>query len=667
MARTYDLLWDFGENGIVQSPDAAPDLISTSPIAVIAVWRYKYPVTYSRQLGASFSQNPDDGVALRDVPLIIVEDIVNLTVSSDKNSHIGQLSANLLPGANYLEEIFPGDWVAAWILNDSTSLDALIARIKAGEPCNNFDDGFKFLGKASGGPKISIRQLPNGVRTSAYFLHAASFTEFDAAIYYEPYLAGTTAQGALATDWLRYTGQHLNELMVKAPDSKQPLISVNKAIPFFVNVFFGEGVPHNLAAADAPETMTRGLDNPNAFVIPGAIGSILGVTSGTKSNGRCGWNDVCNILIGVQKYQLPNSGAAPMGTAEYKAIQLGQLFAPDGLPVDDNTRLLRCPDDMLGKFLPSLPQFNGQQTVWGILMQYLNPQVNEIFTTLRLGPTGQVMPTLVVRQLPFSSGIIDETYRPKTVPASTQTKQEVKKDTSPIVNQINEPRKLPLTRFADVPRWVIHPILFKDALFGRSDATRFNFIHVYGETGQPNLNLKELLIRDPPISDELDINRSGLRPYIASVNCAPEDATMRRSGDWMYILSDILMGQHLTITGPINLVGIQAPICIGDNVEFDNHIFHIESVTHTYARNMSAGTSTFTTSLNLTHGLKANQLDGRDFSLYSGAAQQDLRTYIGTTSREYTYNEQEPQSAPQPGQSLFSNGTPSLTALDENK
>ena len=670
MARTFDLLWEFGERGAVDKGDQAPDCISTSPVAIIAVWRYRYPVTFSRDKQASFSQNPADATRLRDETLIIVEDILNMTVSGNKSSHTNQMSATLLPGANYLTEIFPGDHIAAWIVNSISLANDLIARIRKGDPCNNFNDGFKFLGRSAGGPRTLLSQTPQGLRTSGYTLTATGFSEFDAGIYYEPYLASVNQSEDNATEWLKKTGIVLNN-MILGTGTNEGMISVNKAIPLFFSAFYGKGIPKNAHASDTPLGIdtTKGLDDENSFIIPDEVGSILGVTQGSKPAGQKGWSDVCNLVYGVQKYQLASNGDAPPNSnTEY-----GQLFSPDGFPTNNTTRLLQC-GDMIGSFLPSPPQFNGKQTVWSIFEQFLNPGANEMFTTLRVGPSGSVMPTLVVRQYPFTSGLLGDTYKPRVTPTDNTidltdntldlTSSDNTIDVSggseaPLVNPMNEPRQIPLTRFADLPRWVVPPILIQRADLGRNDAQRFNFVHVYAETGLSKQNLHEYIIRDPPISDNLDIMRSGFRPYDLTVNCSPNDAENRRAGEFMWLMSDFLMGQHLTLTGTLELVGIQSPICVGDNLEFDNNIFHIEGVTHNYSFQPQSGIKTFRTSVAVTHGQKAEQLVEGDLSQYLGTSPTDLRTYAGMTSREYLINKKEPSNPPSVG------STPPLKEIED--
>jgi len=650
MSRSYDILNDFGLSGYSPDPAATPDSLSVTAHAIMVIWRYRHPITYSRSKGTSFSKNPIDSIRLRDRSLIIVEDIQSLQVVTSKGNHVGQMNATLFPGANYITEVFPGDWVAAWMVNSAEKAKSLFERLQNGEACNKFLDGLKFMGRMTS-IRTRIVQRPDGVRTTNYTMNAASFTEFDASIYYEPYFASQAV--GIASEWLQKTGSKINELIKKDSKGGNASITVNDAIPFFVSAFFGAGVPKNQGFSDGALDQTRGLDDPNVFIVPSEVGKIIGVTEGTKANGAVGWHDVCNILQGVQKYQL-GSEASPTEDGS----KAGFVFNPDGLnwsspaPINKDTRRLRCPQDMLGTFLPSPPQFNGQRTVWAIMQQYLNPAVNEMYCTLRAGPTGDVMPTLVVRQLPFTSGILDETYRPKTPKVANRSVKKDKgvQDFSDFEvdltdNLVTQPRTLALTRFTELPRWQLHPLLIKSVDLGRSDALRFNFVHIYGETGLAAQDRTAYIVRDPPIADDMDIIRSGLRPYMATVNCSPQDATMRKAGDWMYIISDIVMGQHLTLTGTVELVGVQSPICPGDNVELDGHILHIETVSHSFNAS-GTGAFTFSTSLALSHGVKAEQAAGGDFSLYSGTSVDDLMAGHGTESRDYTVNPERPNSPP---------------------
>ena len=303
MARYYDLMLDFGERGKVDNAADAPDSVHVSAFAVMAVWRYRYPVTFSRAKGESFSKSPADITRLRDPVLLIVEDIQNLQVTTTKANHVNQLNATLFNGANYMVEMFPGDWVAAWMVNSAAAARDLLARIRNSDRCNRWQDGLKFLGRISAIRK-RITQAPTGLRITTYSMNAAGFTELDASIYYEPYLAAESV--GLATDWLRKTGIEINDIIKKGGDQQNSGgIDANKLIPILLHAFYGSGVPKNQGFQDsAVGDSNQGLNNPNAFVIPDPVAGILGVTKGTKPNGLKSWSDICDLLMGIQKYKM---------------------------------------------------------------------------------------------------------------------------------------------------------------------------------------------------------------------------------------------------------------------------------------------------------------------------------------------------------------------------
>lgn len=657
MSRVYDILVEHNESGLGDNAKDV-DSISTSPYAIIAVWRYKFPVTFSREKTASFTRNPLAATELRNDPLIIVDDLRNISVSCGKSNYIGQLQAGLHPGMNYFQEIFPGDHLACWMVNSQELAKELILKIERSEQCNNFLDGLKFVGRVSGLRK-NINQNPGGIRTSSYNLTAASFTELDASIYFDPYLAD--AETRIGSSWLKTTGLKIDELLGSTGTGigNQPgYVNADKILPVLFGAFYGLGIPRNYGTVTGPN-VTAGLDDPNAMIIPQPVGKILGVRNGSKPNGAFAYTDIVEFIHGIQQYS--SVGPDPQMTLQAKQTPgprflnhtAANIFTPDNINSSPNDRRRSTGYDLLASFLPQTAQFTGQRTVWSILQQYLNPAINEMYACLRPNAAGEIFPTIVIRQLPFNSGLISNTYTPKSptvateVPEPSDQKTGKKKNDEPKPKQElltkDRPRQLTLTKFAEVPRWYAHPVLIRQLDVGRSDATRFNFVHITSDAGYSTGNQTNQLIRDPPVIDDLDMYRSGLRPYITSVSTSTQDIVNRKSGDWMYILSDILMGQHLTLNGQVQLLGVQAPICPGDNFEFDQHIFHIESVSHNFQIQMD-GTKSFSTTLALSHGVRIDQLDGKDLSLYTGAAKDDLARYEAPVATDYTLSPTEPSN-----------------------
>ena len=598
MANTYDIINDF-------QVSADSEYLSVNPYWVVCVFRMKYPTTYDRSKKSSRSTTYSEAVEVRGPPLIITDDCLQLQVTSTKTSYLMQASAALVDsGTNYLAEIFPGDYLMAWMVNDQTSYNGLIKRLgkfsnQSGDAVNKFKDGLKFTGRVQSLRK-KITQSPGGMRTSRYQLTAVSFNEFDAQIFYDEKLAEKTPA---IGNYFSKIGTSLNQLIKGGGNGKPTSIDVNKAIPLFLDLLLGKGIPPNLSRGNSDPRLqsTTGLTANYSYILPTVVGKALGKTKTSTSGGLLTYADVLECIMGVQHYSTLTFSADEKALMEGEVenvdeLQVAKNFAPDGTRGGGSRRFA---DDMLGEFLPQQPHFYNK-SVWTILQQYLNPAVNEMYTCLRVNPDGLVVPTMVVRQLPFTSQILSTS--------------------------------LQVTRFLELPRWGIASVLVKDVDYGRSDALRFNFVHVYGDTVDHAAPFAAQIVRNPPIRDDLDIARSGLRSHMQTIPCSPADTRNGSPGKWMEISSDILMGQQLTLTGIMSTFGIQAPICPGDNVEWDGIVFHIESVTHSCAMQPN-GLKSFTTQLALSHGVRSDP-GIEDITIYAGINRDDHLSFNPAVTKD---------------------------------
>lgn len=596
--RVYDLVQDF--QGANKSDDVVIDQVSVSPEWVIAVIRLQYPVTYQRTQKGSFSTLFPDAVKVRGKTLIITSDAIQVQTSQTKGNHLTQMSATLLPGeVNYLSEILPGDYVLVWMLQEQERAADIVSRIRDGRACNKFMDGLKFMGRVQSLTK-NLTQDPGGARTVRYSLSSVGFSEFDATFYYNQYLAENVTS---ISRWMGRVTRSFNQLIANGQ------IDVNKAIPFFVDLLFGRGIPSNMGRGNPDPALksTAGLEGEYSYILPQEVGALIGKTVSSKSGGCLAVADTLELQTGVQTYDrnrtlsdyevsvIDENNPDTYSNDKAKAV----IFTPDGAASGSRRD---TGTDMMGRFLPQRPQLENQ-SVWSILNHYLNPAANEMFTALRTNGDGRIVPTLTVRQLPFSSTLVNVPF--------------------------------PVTRFLDLPRWKAHPILVRAASVGRSDALRFNFVQVLGVAPLPSgkSSLTPQTVRNPPFRDDLDIARSGLRNYSTTIQCAIEDVKQKvgtgestAASAWMNLLSDILMGQHMTLTGSVTMVGIQAPICIGDNLEWDGVVFHIEAVTHA-GQISSDGKKTWSTTVSVTHGVRSNPGTSDDIGIYAGIKTQDQMSF----------------------------------------
>ena len=152
------------------------------------------------------------------------------------------------------------------------------------------------------------------------------------------------------------------------------------------------------------------------------------------------------------------------------------------------------------------------------------------------------------------------------------------------------------------------PDLIYNLNFSKNESLRFNLIHIIGSTNDSQKDLAIQAFANSDSSnvyvDEIDIQRHGLRPYTKISNFDWTDAqdTIGYSPQWAALCFDWVYGGHLRLNGTISCVGIEDDICIGDNLQLHNTVFHIESIQHV-AGISPDGKKMFRTNLSLTHGM----------------------------------------------------------------
>lgn len=592
MPAIYDLVNDY------DSPDC---VISMAPIWVLGVIRWTHPFVFDRTK-LSTSKNIDAFEQVQS-PTIIVSSCSSLDISASKSSHISNLTATLRDDSvNYLSAIFPDDWLFAWILPNETRAKDLIRRIRQGDACNGFADGLKFLGRVQSIFKDTIVD-DAGRPMSIFNLSGVGFSEFDYTIFWEPTLAVLDSLPV----WYQRVGVTFNKIITGSDtsvtqDKDSNAIDVNKMIPTLARLTLGEG-PFKGGNLSVPGGANA---SPNGGIrIPSLVGSLLGMVNVEKIN----YSDIVDIVVGVQKYK----GAA--GAAQNSP----DIFTPDGLVNTStvvgegtNAAYLKTGIDLLGEF--PIVQLPFQDTpIWQIFNQFLNPAVNEMYVALKPDSMGDVFPRLTIRQLPFSTRKFEFYSKSSQSPA--------------------------VTTFLELPRWRIDPKMLKRIQVGRSNVLRSNFWHVQGVGPGTPISPQMQYIRSPPLTDKQDIERSGLRRITRTVNCLIKDAALGPYL-WRNIITDITAGQHLTLTGTIITTGIVSPVAPGDNIQFANVVYHVESISHVCIIN-DRGMRSWQTNLQVSHGLadevtlEQNQQDTElDTTLqeYAGVRNADsVSVYVGNT------------------------------------
>jgi len=644
---TYDLGQDFGfqpgEDGVYE--------VSMSPYWVIAVIRLGTPLSFDRSIMSSVSKNLSAGALLRsEKPLVITDDCLQIMISKPKGDHRKRLTAQLKQtDVNYLAEVRNGDWVFGWMVNNETDFKDLVAKIEAGKQANDFNSGLKFMGRVTSMRKVGVRDEHQHV--ASYNLQCGGFEELDSNLFYDNSLASSDVLEKDIGQWLTRLGVDVQKLFGYDADSNIEPNNINRIIPTILNLIVGtgpgpqggDGVINVGAAGDKTVSAEPQFTEtaPYAYVAPIMAGQLLGKSSADVSRHVMAYADLLELILGVQSY----SNKTGPG-----------MFVPDLKSDSTPTRRVCSAGELLGTFLPFLPDM-ANKPMWTVFQQYLNPVINEIYTCMRVNPDGNIVPTMVFRQIPF------------TTDAFKQTSTLGPKDNDTLAVGDDTRNIQAVTRFLDLPRWGVPTNITKQYDIGSSDATRINMVHIYGTSSyQINaISASEQIVNSPPVFDHLDAMRSGMRPYVGQVECWVDQTVGHAPSAWINLAADWLIGAHLTLNGTIVCFGIQAPLCEGDNLELDGVVYHVESVIDHGQMNPDTGKKTWTTTIGLSNGMRKEapgemRSDQGAFPIYPGVEVEDNRGLDPGLSLE---QRRTTGGASAPGQSFSDAAQPTPLSHDQ--
>lgn len=496
-------------------------------------------------------------LAVRD-PVVVENDCIQLSVNVNKSNLTHSFQATLLEtDVNYSTAIHPGDFCLINMLNWEE--DAVrIARIGRSEDLgqiNGVKDGFKGIFKVQGIRKSVATDPSTGMKRVMYRIDGFAFTEFNNSIYYNPYLRlDNTGTGK---DDLLFVTNLAKDYAAFITPTKNP--SCQDLIKLLIQSFIGFGVTDRGVTSYQDLIITAN----NHFFVPSQVGVFLGNPSAKAAK------DIYNYVFGIQKYNGTSNSSLQTG------MNPSNLNAPDG-------RFYYTSEPCNGQSLLHAEYWN-QKKAWNIIQQYTNSPLNELYTCFRVDPSGKVMPTVVFRQVPFTT--------------DTFGKNDV----------FNLPASV--TPFSTIPRWKISSALIFSTDLGMDESARVNFVQYYAsapsDVAKPDSYISAQTAAGNYVYDINDVIRSGLRPYVVSSSF--EDLTVNISAKvgkrWAQVLGDCLMGGHLKLNGTIECAGIEDPIAVGDNLEYEGTVFHIEEVSHVAMLNMNNGVKSFRTVLKLSHGV----------------------------------------------------------------
>lgn len=512
----------------------------TSPAWVLTFVRWENRDTF-RVKGTPFSEVRD--------PLVVENDCIQVTTSVSKGNLTPSMQATLIMSdVNYETSIAPGDFVLVNMLNWESDARRVANAARAKKAINGQNDGFKGVFKVQGVRRVISVDPNTGTRIVLFKIDAFAFTEYNNTIYFNPYLVDPNQDQQNQLLFASYIGKDWQNLI-----NGKGLTNVQDIIAVLIQSFIGAGI------SDEGRLEKNGtVKSPNVhFFMPQLVGKLLGV-EGVKAA-----KDIYVHIFGVQKYAGGSSntklsvGLNPAGLSQ-KFQRIYYTATP-------------CGGDSFLK-----PEYWNQVKAWSIINQYTNAPLNELFTCFRVSPNGRVMPTVVFRQIPFTT----EDFKGSN---------------------------LPTTKFLTLPRWKISTALITELDIGREEAARVNFVQYFGKStvGQNGADIAQEIAQKNYAYDIQDVQRSGLRPYIVTTQFDEPTTTNKeyRSPGWARIVGDALIGGHLKLNGHVTCIGIQDPIAVGDNLELDGNVYHIEEVTHTCNVAVQTGNKMFRTTVSLSSGV----------------------------------------------------------------
>jgi hypothetical protein len=611
-------------------------VISTSPYWILVVVPFYQRYTLSADRMAAFDADVSEpeikGSPSISGPMLLLDNhCVRWSVSGSKTGHVHSASFTLVP-PDVIDEsgssgiptpegyygksktgtynIAPQDWVMFWAMNDKTTYDKVRSNIVAGKAANDAYSGLKFVGKVDSF-RTNVSVMENGQKINRYSMQCSGFKEFDNSIYYNPLAFSSDTAVKEINDLI----SGLNDFLVG--DNKNLWISTQEAIFKLTGLFFDvdfqkQILEGNEIAASIASSLASFSSVNKPYLVPNKIAQLLGVD--TQSKTVVSYGDILYRYVGIEEY-VPYRGegdialsSTPTNVESKEYVSTVRATRPSssfsGTPLDKyNSRSLKTSTKYPNCWQWTVPISSemikqtlsfDNRPIWSILTTYLNEPVDEMFTTLRLTPyRGQptrIMPSLICRQLPFNS--------------------------EPFANAALAKKKdgnLGITKFIDLPRWVIGDSYIQSYAIGLSDAGDINYVHLEPQLGDSGLSADLVrannLVFSPPMVDHADISRNGLRTYQRTLSAyllvGQSDESIETMRWWTGLMSDIMMRMRYMANGNVVCKGIQEPISVGDNTQIYNTLFHIESLSHEGGID-SSGKKSFNTSMGLSMGVKLN-------------------------------------------------------------
>jgi hypothetical protein len=621
----------------------------TSPSWMVCFVRTSNVYTSEKIKKTGIDTSGESGRGSRENDYIITKnDCVSLSISNSKNSPSKTCSLNMkVSDIDYQKALAPGDWVFVWVSNYEEKINNFYEILKANDQgrfslLTEKDSGLKFFGRilnVSNSESVGA----SGIKTTIQNINCQSFLELVSSVYFSYTLDVIVNSNPLTSNQNTQFDNFTNNIFKDA--STQFLDSVIKSsekktqkkfniayqqLDLVTSKIFSYLMGYsNIVSGKNGEEVKISFSTP--IELPKMVSKIIGKPDSKKIL------DIYSFISGIQKFDSGDASNNPalMSPKNIYEVLYKNVFYYTQTPT-----------------LPILvfyrPPIWRNETVWSILNQYHDSTVNEMFTSLRLNPQGKIGPVITLREIPYSTALINYIENGKLLysekndrNSSQKAKQKAKEKQFTAEESLNKNR----TMYYNLPRWQLPNLMIKNINSYSTDTERINFVQIQYVSSSnivsainPDLDLSTTnLSRFNYVEDSDDIKKNGLRADI-SVSNFPiillneffYTTIAKKRADWLF-------NGHFKLNASVGCFGIEEPICEGDNIEISGILYHIQSVSHS-CQISGSGKKSFNTTLQLSNGIISDSLNDTEIPIYP------VQLEIKPKNKNISYNKFEDNS-----------------------
>lgn len=508
-------------------------------------------------------------------PVVVIRnDVVRCSVTKNKSSNAGQFSITLKRGKqvkdgatlpvdiDYLNVIHPGDWIMIYLKKTGGKID--ISSIKS-------DSGLKMVGIVRNIRYVETDDESTGKPRLEYVVTGDDFgAVFDMNIFFNPLINQSIASSLLGAKFLSDAINSVKGAKLPAKGNLLKDFSPDNIIKKLIKFYLGANSP-----LDSASSVNE------AWYIPRNMA--VRFKPEIKNKKSAAFVDILSTArIGLQKYVN------------------GDLKSIENLPG--------------ATYVTSLPS---EGTVWSVLQYLQNSIANEMYTELVKDANGNLQPSLILRQVPFSNKSKQDTNVFEQSKRFGVSLEQIPNDTQK-------------TFFTDLPKFNINSSDIKDKNIGKSDYEKINHLLVVPKLdGSSNLDLAYASAVNTP-----SIQRYGLKTYNGQTSYILSPTL----GDptkvckfFLHLIMDWFFLAHHLFNGTVTIDGPDEHIEIGNNLFIKDiqQLFHIEGYNHIYEQ-LPGGEISYTTAITVSRG----QFFSNNLSRFIGGSTKQEPTTITTSVLE---------------------------------